>query len=339
MIKIIVDAMGGDNAPGPQIEGSVRAAQELGVEIVLVGQEKLIHEHLGRLGYEGDAISIVNATEVITNNDEPAKALRSKKDSSIVVAANLLKHGEGDGLVSAGATGGVLSAGLLIVGRIPGVSRPALAPIIPTDQGPALLVDAGANSECKPENLLQFGVMGSIYAQNVLGKESPKVAIVNIGEEEHKGNALTKEAYELLKAAPIRFTGNIEGREIPAGDADVIVCDGFVGNVILKLTEGLAQTLMGNIKQVFKKNVVSMMAAALIKGGLKDLKKKMDYTEYGGALLLGTKAPVIKGHGSSNAKAMFSAIRQAKLFIETDVVTKIKTQLSQMEGQNHATEG
>lgn len=337
-MKIIVDAMGGDSAPGPQIEGSVRAARELGVEIVLVGQEKVIHEHLGRLGYDGDAISIINATEVITNDDEPAKALRSKKDSSIVVAANLLKRGEADALVSTGATGGVLSAGLLIVGRIEGVARPALAPIIPTDKGPALLLDAGANSECKPENLLQFGVMGSIYAQNMLGKESPKVAIVNIGEEEHKGNTLTKEAYALLKSAPVNFTGNIEGREIPAGDADVIVCDGFVGNVILKLTEGLAQTLMGNVKQVFKKNAVSMVAAAMIKGGLKDLKKKMDYTEYGGALLLGTKSPVIKGHGSSNAKAVFSAIRQAKLLIETDVVTKIKTQLAQMEGSSNGTE-
>lgn len=337
-MKIIVDAMGGDNAPAPQIEGSVRAAQELGVEIVLVGQEDVIYRHLGRLGYEGDAIGVVNATEVITNDDEPARALRSKKDASIVVAANMLKRGEADALVSTGATGGVLAAGLLIVGRIDGVARPALAPIIPTDRGPALLLDAGANAECKPENLLQFGVMGSIYASNVLGKDSPRVAIVNIGEEEHKGNTLTKEAYELLKAAPIHFTGNIEGREIPAGDADVIVCDGFVGNVILKLTEGLAQTLMGNIKQVFQRNAVSMMAAALIRGGIKELKKKMDYTEYGGALLLGTKFPVIKGHGSSNAKAVFSAIRQAKLLIETDVVTKIKTQLAKMEGSKDEAE-
>lgn len=333
-MRIIVDAMGGDHAPAPQIEGSVRAAEELGVEITLVGPEDVICGHLSRLGYDGQRISVVHAGDVITNDDEPAKAVRARKDASIVVAANLLRHGEGDGLVSAGATGGVLAAGLLIVGRIGSVLRPALAPIIPTEQGPALLLDAGANAECKPENLLQFGIMGSIYASNVLGKANPRVAIVNIGEESNKGNTLTREAYALLEKAPVNFCGNIEGREIPMGTADVIVCDGFVGNVILKLTEGLAQALIGNIKAVFKRNVFTMMAAAAVKGGLSEFKKKMDYTEYGGALLLGTKHPVIKGHGASNAKAIYSAIRQAKLFIETDVVAKIKNDIDKMEGCN-----
>ncbi len=337
-MKIIVDAMGGDIAFAPQIEGSVRAAGELGVQIVLVGDEQTISRHLDRLGYKGNDIAIVHASDVITNDDEPAKAVRSKKDASIVVAANLLKNGEGDALVSAGATGGVLAAGLLIVGRINGVARPALAPIIPTDKGPALLLDAGANADCKPENLLQFGIMGSVYAANVLGKENPRVAVVNIGGEAHKGNTLVKEAYALLAAAPVNFCGNIEGREIPMGEADVIVCDGFVGNVILKLTEGLAQTLLGNIKAIFKKNIFTMLAAAMCKGGFTEFKKKMDYTEYGGALLLGAKHPVIKAHGSSNAKAVYSAIRQAKRFIEMDVVEKIETDIARMEGIGSVTE-
>lgn len=338
-MKIIVDAMGGDFAPAPQIEGSILAADNLDVDIVLVGQREKIENGLRQAGYRGNRISIKDARDVITNEDEPAKAVRQKKDSSIVVAANMLKNGEGDGLVSTGATGAVLSAGLLIVGRIRGVLRPALAPVIPTDKGPALLIDAGANAECKAANLLQFGIMGSIYATNVLAKQNARVAVVNIGEEEHKGNDMTREAYQLLRRAPVNFVGNIEGREILAGDADVIVCDGFVGNVILKLIEGASMTILSNFKQVFQKNLITRLSALGIKSGLTEFKRKMDYTEYGGALLLGVKNPVIKGHGASNAKAVYSAIRQASRFIETDVVTKIHKDLERVEGKQDVAKG
>lgn len=330
-MKIIVDAMGGDYAPAPQVEGSVRAVRELGLEIVLVGKKELLEKEIEKCGYEGGGITICDARDIITNDDEPAKALRKKKDASIVVAANMLKNGEGDGLVSTGATGGVLAAGLLIVGRLDGVLRPALAPFLPTDKGSALLVDGGANADCKAANLLQFGIMGSVYVSSMQGRDKPKVALVNIGAEEHKGNDVTRAAYELLKMAPINFTGNIEGREIMDGAADVIVCDGFVGNVILKLTEGLATTLLHNIKAIFLKNFVTKLCAFGLKGAFSEFKKKMDYTEYGGALLLGLKSPVIKGHGSSDAKAVFSAIKQAEKFISAGVVEKIKADLEKME--------
>ena len=338
-MKIIVDAMGADFSPNPQVEGSVKAAEELGIEIVLVGDKELIEKKLGEMGYNGNRVTVQEASEVITNDDEPARAIRRKKDSSIVVAANMLKNGEGDGLVSTGATGGVLAAGLLIVGRIDGVLRPALAPVLPTDNGPAVLLDSGANADCKPANLVQFGIMGSIYANNVLEKENARVAIVNIGAEEHKGNEMTREAYELLKKAPINFTGNIEGREIMDGAADVIVCDGFVGNVILKLTEGLAYTLLRNIKGLFMKNIVTKLCALVMKGSFKEFKKKMDYTEYGGALLLGLKHPVVKGHGSSDAKAVYSAIKQAVRFVSAGVVDKIKDDLKKMEENTDGIEG
>lgn len=326
-MRIIVDAMGGDTYPAPQVEGSVQAVKDFDIDITLVGNKELINKQLTDLNYIGDKIGIVEANDVITNHDDAAKAVRSRKDASIVVAANLLKNGEGNALVSAGATGGVLAAGLLVVGRIDGVSRPALAPIIPTNAGPVLLVDAGANADCKPLNLMQFGIMGSIYMDSVIGRQNPKVALVNIGEEEHKGNELTREAYQLMKTAPINFAGNIEGRQIMEGDADVIVCDGFTGNIILKLIEGLSSTLLGRIKRLFMKSFSSKIAGLLMKGAFDDFKKEMDYAEYGGALLLGTKYPVIKGHGSSNAKAIYHAIRQAKKFVDTDVVAKIKDNL------------
>lgn len=338
-MKIIVDAMGGDFSPNPQVEGSVKAAEELGIEIVLVGDSELIQKKLDETGYKGTDITVRSASEVITNDDEPARAIRRKKDSSIVVAANMLKSGEGDGLVSTGATGGVLAAGLLIVGRIDGVLRPALAPVLPTDKGPAVLLDSGANADCKAANLVQFGIMGSVYANNVLDKQNARVAIVNIGAEEHKGNEMTREAYTLLKKAPINFTGNIEGREIMDGAADVIVCDGFVGNVILKLTEGLASTLLRNIKGMFMKNILTKLSALAMKGSFKEFKKKMDYTEYGGALLLGLKHPVVKGHGSSDAKAVYSAIKQAVRFVSSGVVDKIKEDLEKMEEKNDGIEG
>ena len=333
-MKIIVDAMGGDNSPRAQLEGALRAVRELDVEVCLVGDSDLIDGYMTALGEpKQDKLSIVHASEVITNDEDPAFALRRKKDASIVVAANMLKKGEGDALVSTGSTGGVLSAGLLLVGRIPGVQRPALAPVYPTDKGFAVLVDCGANADCKPQYLAQFGVMGSIYANAVLGTENAKVALINNGTEEHKGSTLYKEAHALLKQAPIHFVGNMEGREVMSGDADVIVCDGFTGNVMLKVIEGVSSTLLKNVKSAMMSSLKTKIGALLAKDAFKSLKKKMDYSEHGGALLLGTKYPIIKGHGASDAKAVFSAIRQAMRIVEADVVQKIATDIEKMTAE------
>ena len=312
-MKIIVDAMGGDNAPMAPVEAAVRAVKELDVEIVLVGKKEVVEKELSAYDYPNDKISIANADEVITNHEEPAKAVRSKKNASVVVAANMLKKGEGDAMLSMGNTGALLASGLLIVGRIKGILRPALATLLPSAKGPKMLIDAGANTNCKPENLVQFGIMGSIYMKNVLGIESPTVGLMSNGEEEGKGDELTKETFPLLKKAPINFIGNIEGRDVMEGTADVITCDGFVGNVILKTVEGMGHVM----------------------GGLNEFKQSMDYREYGGAPLLGTKRPVIKGHGSSDGKAVFSAIRQAKKFVETNLIEEIVNNINCMEEKSN----
>ena len=299
-MKIIVDAMGGDNAPMAPVEASVRAVKELDVEIVLVGKKEIVEKELSAYDYPNDKISIANADEVITNHEEPAKAVRSKKNASVVVAANMLKKSEGDAMLSMGNTGALLASGLLIVGRIKGILRPALATLLPSAKGPKMLIDAGANTNCKPENLVQFGIMGSIYMKNVLGIESPTVGLMSNGEEEGKGDELTKETFPLLKKAPINFIGNIEGRDVMEGTADVITCDGFVGNVILKTVEGMGHVVSTKVKNIFMKNLFTKIGAMFVMGGLNEFKQSMDYREYGGAPLLGTKRPVIKGHGSSD---------------------------------------
>lgn len=299
-MKIIVDAMGGDNAPMAPVEAAVRAVKELDVEIVLVGKKEVVEKELSAYDYPNDKISIANADEVITNHEEPAKAVRSKKNASVVVAANMLKKGEGDAMLSMGNTGALLASGLLIVGRIKGILRPALATLLPSAKGPKMLIDAGANTNCKPENLVQFGIMGSIYMKNVLGIESPTVGLMSNGEEEGKGDELTKETFPLLKKAPINFIGNIEGRDVMEGTADVITCDGFVGNVILKTVEGMGHVVSTKVKNIFMKNLFTKLGAIFVMGGLNEFKQSMDYREYGGAPLLGTKRPVIKGHGSSD---------------------------------------
>lgn len=333
-MKIIVDAMGGDNAPYAPIKASVRAAKELDTEIVLVGKEQVIEKELSKYTYPQDKIHIVNADEVITNHEEPAKAVRSKKTSSVVVAANMLKKGEGDAMLSMGNTGALLAAGLLIVGRIKGILRPALATLLPTAKGPKLLIDAGANTNCKPENLMQFAIMGSIYMKNVLAIENPTVGLMSNGEEEGKGDELTKETFPLLKKASINFIGNIEGRDVMEGTADVITCDGFVGNVILKTVEGMGRVVSDRVKGIFKKNMFTRFGVLFVIGGLKEFKKAMDYREYGGAPLLGTKRPVIKGHGSSDSKAVFHAIVQAKRFVETNVTEEIVNNINMEEKNN-----
>lgn len=334
-MKIIVDAMGGDYAPSAPVEGAVKAAEELGVNIILVGKEDVVKEELKKFGYSGDKIEIRNADDVITNHEEPAKAVRSKKSASVVVGANMLKKGEGDALLSMGNTGALLASGLLIVGRIKGVLRPALATLLPTAKGPKLLIDAGANTNCKADNLVQFGIMGSIYMKNVMNIKNPTVGLMSNGEEEGKGDELTKAAYPLLQKAPLNFIGNIEGRDVMEGTTDVMTCDGFVGNVVLKTVEGMGHVVGQSVKDIFTKSILSKIGALFVLKGVKDFKKKMDYREYGGAPLLGTKKPVIKGHGSSDSKAVFNAIRQAKRFVETNVIDEIINNINSMEEENN----
>lgn len=334
-MKIIIDAMGGDNAPQAPISAGTKAAKELGVEIVFVGKTDLIENELKKYDYPKDKVTIVHAETYISNHEEPAKAVRSKKDSSIVVAATLLKKGQGDALLSMGNTGALLAAGLLIVGRIKGVLRPALAALLPSAKGPKMLIDAGANTNCKAENLVQFAVMGSIYMRDVMDIKSPVVGLMSNGEEEEKGDELTKETYPLLKKAPINFIGNIEGRDVMEGTADVITCDGFVGNVILKTVEGMGSVVGREVKQIFTSGILSKLGALFVMNGINSFKKRMDYREYGGAPLLGTKKPVIKGHGSSDSKAVFSAIKQAKKFVETGIIEEIVRNINQDGGVNN----
>lgn len=334
-MKIIVDAMGGDNAPQAPVEAAVKAVKELGVEIVLVGQMEVIKKELDGYDYPKEKIFIENADDVISNHEEPAKAVRNKKGASVVVAANMLKSGEGDAMLSMGNTGALLASGLLIVGRIKGILRPALATLLPSNKGPKMLIDAGANTNCKAENLVQFGMMGSIYMKNVLGIENPTVGLMSNGEEEGKGDELTKETYPMMKKAPFNFIGNIEGRDVMEGTADVITCDGFVGNVILKTVEGMGHVVSQKIKNIFTKSIFTKLGAVFVLKGLNEFKQSMDYREYGGAPLLGTKSPIIKGHGSSDSKAVFSAIYQAKKFVETNVIDEIVKNISCMEEQSN----
>lgn len=330
-MKILIDVMGGDNAPQAPIEAAVKAANELDVHMVLVGDTEVINNELKKYKYNTENISIVHAPDVISNYDEPAKAVRQRKEASVVVASNMLKNGEGDAMLSMGSTGALLTAGLLIVGRIKGILRPAIATVLPTGQGPKLLIDAGANTNCRPANLVQFGVMGDVYMHNIHNIATPKVGIISNGEEEGKGDDLTKKAFPMLKKAPFNFIGNIEGRDVMEGNCDVMVCDGFVGNVVLKTVEGMGHVISQKVKSIFKKNIITKIGALFVMGGLNDFKKSMDYREYGGAPLLGCKKPVIKGHGSSDAKAIFAAIKQAKMFVATDVISGIEERLDKVD--------
>lgn len=330
-MKIIIDAMGGDNAPQAPVEAAVKAVGELKVEIVLVGDTETIKNELSKYAYPQDKITIAHADEVVSNYDEPVKAVRTKKGASVVVAAEMLKKGEGDAMLSMGNTGALLAAGLLVVGRIKGVLRPALATLLPSAKGPKMLIDAGANTNCRPENLVQFGLMGSVYMKNVLGIENPTVGLMSNGEEEGKGDELTKETFPKMQKAPINFIGNIEGRDVMEGTADVITCDGFVGNVILKTVEGMGHVVSGKLKGIFIKSFLTKIGALFVMKGINEFKQSMDYREYGGAPLLGTKKPVIKGHGSSDSKAVFSAIYQAKKFVETNVIDEIVKNVNVME--------
>nr|WP_276323795.1 phosphate acyltransferase PlsX [Planococcus halocryophilus] len=317
--------MGGDNAPKEIIAGVYKALEEFtDIEIQLYGHEDKMKEFLK----EHDRLTIVHCEEVITSEDDPVRSVKRKKDASMVRMAQAVKDGNADGCVSAGNTGALMSAGLFIVGRIDGVDRPALAPTLPTiDSKGFVMLDMGANAEAKPEHLVQYAIMGSIYAEKVRGIKNPTVGLLNIGTEEKKGNDLTKAAFPLLKEAPVNFIGNVESRDLLNGVADVVVTDGFTGNMVLKTIEGTAMNVFAMMKDVFMSSAKTKVAAFLVKDDLKGLKGMLDYSEYGGAGLFGLKAPVIKAHGSSNANALFNAIRQTRTMVEFDVTGTIYSTL------------
>lgn len=327
-MKIIIDAMGGDNGPVEVVKGTIDAVNEYGIEAILVGKEDIIKNELKKYNYSKDRVEIINADEVISNEDDPAVAIRRKKSSSMVVGAKALADGLGDGFISAGSTGALLASGLFIVKRIEGIDRAALSVIYPNTNGFSLLVDGGANVDCKPEYLYQFALMGSIYMEKVMGISSPKVGLANIGTEKGKGNTLTKETYDILESSSLNFVGNVEARDLPNGVVDIILSDGFVGNIILKLTEGMAFSIFALLKQGFSKNIRTKIGALLLKPELKDIKGKMDYREYGGAPLLGTKKPIVKAHGSSDAYAIKNGINQLIKFIEKDVIKLIEENMN-----------
>ena len=333
MTKIAVDAMGGDNAPAEVVKGAVDACLARNdVKLFLLGKEESVREELKKYNYPGEQIEVVDAPEVIEMAEPPVLAIRKKKQSSIVVGMNMVKQKEADAFVSAGSSGAILVGGQTIVGRIKGIRRPPLAPLIPTETGVSLLIDCGANVDARPEHLLQFAQMGSIYMEQVVGIKNPRVAIVNIGAEEEKGNALVKETYPLLlDCKDINFIGSIEAREIPHGGADVIVCEAFVGNVILKLYEGLGATLIGVIKKGMLSTLRSKIGALLVKPALKETLKTFDASEYGGAPLLGLNGLVVKTHGSSKAKEITNSILQCVTFHEKDINAIFREKITSTE--------
>ncbi len=327
--RVAIDAMGGDHAPGEVVKGAVDAVStRKDIKVFLVGQEDAVNEELAKYTYPKDQIEVVHASEVIEMAEPPVMAIRKKKQSSMVVGLNMVKQKEADAFVSAGSSGAVLVGGQVIVGRIKGIERPPLAPLIPTEKGVSLLIDCGANVDARASHLVQFAKMGSIYMENVVGIKNPRVAIVNIGAEEEKGNALVKETFPLLKECEdINFVGSIEAREIPRGEADVIVCEAFTGNVILKLYEGLSSTLIGVIKKGLMSTLKSKIGAALALPALKNTLKAFDASEYGGAPLLGLNGLVVKTHGSSKAKEITNSIYQCVAFKSEDINGKIKERI------------
>lgn len=332
-MKIILDGMGGDNAPGAVVQGAVDALREnQNIDIVLVGKEDILTKSVESTGYTGDRISIVHAEETISNDEAPVKAIRSKKDSSLVKGLTMVKEGEGDVFLSAGSTGAILAGGLLILGRVRGIDRPTLAAVYPViGKQPSLLTDTGANAECKANNLLEFGIMGSIYMEKVIGRSNPTVGLVNNGSEEGKGTTLTKAAYDLLSKSHLNFIGNVEAREIPNGACDVIVTDGFTGNAIIKLTEGMGLMVLREMKRRFTASAKAKMGAMLLKDQLMGIKKEFNYAEYGGAPILGVKGALLKMHGSSDALAVKQTIMKAVPYVEQKVVETIENSVLEIE--------
>jgi phosphate acyltransferase len=332
MIKIAVDSMGSDNSPFNEVEGAVQAAKAYDVHVILVGKESVLTPLLKESG--GDRLSSIeirNATQVIAMDEPPTAALRRKKDSSIRVAAELVRDKTASGLVSAGNTGAVMAISKMVFGTVPGVDRPALAAILPTLTGHAVLLDVGANVACKPHHLVQFAVMGHLFSKKIIGIESPRVGLMSVGEEESKGNELTKEVHKTLKQLHLNFIGNVEGRDLYNGRADVIVCDGFTGNVALKTSEGLIEAVVKLLKEELSRNLKVKLGALLSQQSYKRLKKRLDYSEYGGAPLLGLRGASIICHGRSSSNAIKNAIRVAKEYAENQVNAKLEAELSQID--------
>jgi glycerol-3-phosphate acyltransferase PlsX len=335
MVTIAVDAMGGDDAPKAEVEGAIRAARSLGIRVILVGKQDIVRAELGKHEDLGDLpIEVHHASEQVTMEDSVAK-VRNKRDSSVRVAARLVRDGVADGFVSAGNTGAVMATSKLVQGMLPGVDRPALAAAFPTFKGtPVVVVDVGANVDCTPNMLAQFAIMGDIYSRVIFHTGRPRVGLLSIGEEEHKGNDLTRAATPLLKALPIHFIGNVEGRDIYAGDTDVIVCDGFIGNVALKVSEGLVEMVSKMLRASLKATIARKIGSLLASAAFKEFKKRVDYSEYGGAPLLGVKGVCIITHGRPNANAIKNAIRVAAEFAEGNINEQIEAELAhtQMAG-------
>ncbi len=330
-MKIILDGMGGDNAPLEIVKGAVEASSQIDHQIIITGIEDEINAELAKYNYDESKIQVVHTSEVIENEDSPVKAIRRKTDSSMVKGLTMLKEGEGDLFISAGNTGAYMAGGLFILGRIPGIDRPAIASIYPIAGGalPSIIVDAGANSECRPSNLLEFAIMGSLYMEKVMGRKNASVGLVNLGIEENKGTTVTKAAHKLLKEADINFIGNVEARDVPKGACDVIVCDGFTGNIILKLTEGFAWNLLKTMKNKFTSGISAKMGAVLLAGKVREIRDEFDYSEYGGAPILGVNGHILKIHGSSGAAAVKNAIIKGIPYAQENVVGRIS---SAMEG-------
>ncbi|MBB6631187.1 phosphate acyltransferase PlsX [Clostridium algidicarnis] len=330
-MKIAVDGMGGDNSPRIVVEGSIQALKEFeDLQIIITGKQNEINKELSKYEYDKNKITVVNATEVIDTNDHPVMAIRRKKDSSLVKALNLVKNNEADAIISAGSTGAFMAGSLFIVGRINGIDRPALAPIMPGKNGKFMVVDCGANVDCKPNNLVQFAHMGKIYFENVLGVKNPSIGLVNIGVEEEKGNELTKATYKLLKNEAINFVGNIEPRDVPLGNTDIVVCDGFVGNTILKMYEGVSSSIFDVLKSEIMSSTRTKIGGLLLKPIFKEFKTKFDYKEYGGAAFIGVKGICIKAHGSSDGKALKNAIKQAIIFYDNKIIEKISNEIESL---------
>lgn len=327
-IKIVIDGMGGDFAPKAVVEGCISALKEYDdIEILITGQETIINEELAKYTYDKEKITVINTTEVIYTNEAPVMAVRKKKDSSLVKALYMVKEGTADGLISAGSTGAIMAGASFIIGRIKGIDRVTLAPVMPGKNAPFMVIDAGANVDCKPSFLYQFAIMGKVYYENVLDVKNPSIGLINIGAEAEKGNELTKASYQLLKNTEFNFVGNVEPRDVTSGDVNILVCDGFIGNTILKMYEGVAMNIFSMLKKEIKGSFISKIGGIFLMPALKNFKKKFDYTEYGGSAFLGTKGICIKAHGSSNGKAFKNAIYQAKLCYENDVIKKIESEL------------
>ncbi len=335
-MKIIVDAFGGDNAPLEVIKGAAEAVAKLDVEVVLTGNEKIIKDTAAENGISLEKISIIHTESVIDIHEEPTEVIKGKADCSMAVGLKALSEGQGDAFVSAGSTGALVVGATFIAKRIKGVKRAALSPVMPTASGHMILVDGGANVDCRPEMLVQFGVMGSCYMNKVMGVDSPKVGLVNVGAEDTKGREIELDAYKQFKEAPVNFYGNLEAREIPFGACEVVVSDGFTGNVVLKLYEGMGSYFAKTLKNMLTTTIRGKLAALLIYKKIKAFRSKMDYKEVGGAVLLGISKPVIKAHGSSDAKAFYNAIRQAKNCVEGKVVEEITASLAELNAKKKA---